>query len=80
MPVAHVQHRPKRSVDVEVRSTKRSVGIMVIKNRQRYHSDLYITALGGIYNSRIHICEGLNSYRHSLCNIPKARENHEIVS
>jgi len=51
------------------------------KNRQRYHSDLCITALGGIYNSRverpdsfakeIYICEGLNSYRHFLCNIPE---------
>ena len=29
MPVAHVYHEPKRSVDVGVRSTEQSVGIIV---------------------------------------------------
>ena len=31
MPVAHVQHGPKLSVDVGVHSTEQSAGIIVIK-------------------------------------------------
>lgn len=71
MPVAHVQHRPKRSVDGEVRSTKQSVGIIVIKNQTKIPPRSVCYSSGWYLQFKSRKTEEMNSYRRSLCNIPE---------